>query len=100
MLGAWARDEYPPLGDDATEEMRAGHDAEAQKKADKQLEADIGSFKSLAFHELQRTKPPKFDVYRFKATFDKSKDQVEVRVVYDVAGKVTGFWVKPWKDSL
>ena len=99
VLGAWAKDEYPALGDGATEEMRSANSPEAQQKADKKLEAEAGSFQSLAFQEMQRTKPPRFDVYRFKGTFDKSPSPIEVRVVHDVEGKVTAFVVRPWKDA-
>jgi hypothetical protein len=32
--------------------------------------------------------------------FDKTADPVEVRVVFDGAHKLSGLWVKPWKDKL
>ena len=100
MLQAWARDEYPALGAEATADMQKSNDGDAQKKADKQLEEGIGSFKTMSFAEADRSKPPKVEVYRFKAVFDKSDKPVEVRVVLDLDGKVSGIWVKPWKDAL
>jgi hypothetical protein len=27
-------------------------------------------------------------------------DQFEVRMVYNLEGRIDGFWIKPWKDSL
>ena len=59
----------------------------------------FGDFKSIAYVETQRTLPAKFVIYRFKGTFSKS-DQTEVRMVYNLEGKIDGFWIKPWRDSL
>jgi hypothetical protein len=39
-------------------------------------------------------------LYRFKGTFSKGGSPAEVRVVYDTDGKLSGFWIKPWKDVL
>lgn len=101
ILSAWAKDEYPLLGDEAAEPFRKAHNAEdAQRAADKSIEKEIGSFLTMTYHETLRTKDGKMDVFRFKATFDKSKVASEVRVVLDAQGKLTGFWVKPWKDQL
>ncbi len=101
ILGAWAKDEYPKLGDEAAEKFRSAHNPEdAQRAADKSLEKEIGNFLSMTYAETHRTKDGKFEVYRFKGSFDKSKVPLEVRVVFDGDGKLTGFWVKPWKDGL
>jgi hypothetical protein len=100
LLQAWGRNEYPALGGDATDDLKKAHGAEAQKEADQQLEKAIGSFKSMSFAEANRSKPPKLEIYRFKGAFDKTAEPVEVRVVLDPDGKVSGFWVKPWKDKL
>lgn len=101
ILSAWAKDEYPLLGEEAAEQFRKAHNAEdAQRAADKSIEKELGSFQAMTYHETLRTKDAKMDVFRFKATFDKSKVASEVRVVIDSQGKLTGFWVKPWKDEL
>jgi len=101
ILGAWAKDEYPKLGDEAAEKFRSAHNSEdAQRASDKSIEKEVGNFQSMSYAETQRTKDGKFEVFRFKGTFDKSKSPLEVRVVFDADGKLTGFWVKPWKDGL
>ncbi|GMV19009.1 MAG: hypothetical protein HS104_29935 [Polyangiaceae bacterium] len=101
ILSAWAKDEYPLLGDEAAEAFRKAHNADdAQRAADKSIEKELGSFQAMTYHETLRTKDGKTDVFRFKGTFDKSKVASEVRVVIDAQGKLTGFWVKPWKDQL
>lgn len=99
-LQAWSRDEYPALGDEASEEMKKGNTPEAQKAADKAMEKDLGNFKSLVFAEAFATKPARFEVHRFKGTFDKLAEQCEIRVVFDTDGKVSGFWVKPWREGI
>jgi hypothetical protein len=99
ILGAWAKDEYPPVGDEANEEFKKAHNADgAQAASDKALERDIGNFKSMTYFETVRDKDGKLEVYRFKGTFDKVSEPYEVRVVFDAQGKLAGFWVKPWKD--
>ena len=45
------------------------------------------------------TQGPHYEIYRFKGNFDLNAD-VEIRTVLDAEGKLAGFFVKPWKDSL
>lgn len=99
-LTAWAKNEYPKVTVPADPKFKEGQDDEAkQKAADKAIEADAGDFQSMTFYEAQKSDPAKFVLYRFKAKFSK-KDVVEVRVVYDTEGKLSGFWIKPWNDTL
>lgn len=101
ILSEWAKDEYKPLGDEAREEFRKAHnDADAQRTADKQVEKSLGNFKSMTYSQALRTKDKKAEIYRFKGTFDKASEAAEVRVVFDDQGKLSGFWVKPWKDTI
>lgn len=100
ILDAWNKDQYPLVGDEASEEFKKGHnDVDRQKSADKSIEAALGNWKSMTLHEALRSKPPQFDVYRFEGVFERNP-RAEVRVVYDMQGKVSGFWIKPWKDTL
>jgi hypothetical protein len=99
-LTAWAKDTYPKVGIPADPKFKEGQEDEAKAKAaDKAIEADAGDFVSMTFHEAQKSEPAKFILYRFKAKFTK-KEPVEVRVVFDTDAKISGFWIKPWKDSL
>lgn len=101
ILTAWAKDEYPLLGDEAAEEFRKAHNApDAQKASDKSMEKQVGNFQSMTYAETWRTKDGRMDVFRFRGSFDKSPGPLEVRVVMDAQGKITGFWIKPWKDGL
>jgi hypothetical protein len=101
ILSEWAKDEYKELGSEANEEFKKAHNSvDGQRTSDKAIEKSLGSFKSMTFHEALRTKDKKAEAYRFKAVFDKTSDPVEVRVVLDPQGKLSGLWVKPWKDKL
>lgn len=96
IMLAWAKNEYPTVGPEAMDEFQKGHnDVARQKAADKAIEDAFGDFKSMTFHEALRTKPPKFEVYRFKGTF--VKGTAEVRVTVNTAGKIAGHFVVPWK---
>ncbi|HEY3352410.1 MAG TPA: hypothetical protein VGQ83_04110 [Polyangia bacterium] len=100
ILTAWNKHEYPFLGAEATAEFRRAHNnAAAQKAAAANIEKRAGRFQSLAFAEELRSRPPQHDVFRFKGTFS-DVSPVEVRVVLDPEGKVSGFWVRPWHDEL
>lgn len=101
ILTDWAKDSYPKLGEaEAAEEFRKAHNADdAQEASDKALEKQLGNFESMAYHETLRSKDGKLEVYRFKGRFQQASE-MEVRVVFDAAAKLTGFWVKPWKDQI
>ena len=98
-LTSWAQDRYPPPGNELSEAMKPGQSGARQKEADKQLESIVGDFKSVAYFEIVKSDPARFVIYRFKGAFTK-EDVVEVRMVYDLAGKIDGFWIKPWLNSM
>ena len=99
IMTAWEKGEYAQVGQEATREFRAGHNQiDRQKAAHKFVKSKVGKFQSMAFHEALRTKPPQGVVYRFKGDFEQGEP--EVRVVYDLEGKLAGHFVKPWRDEL
>lgn len=101
VLTAWARGSYPKVTVPADPAFKEAQDDEGkQKAAAKTIEAQLGTFESMTFHEAQKSVPAKFVLYRFKGKFSKGTTPAEVRVVYDTDGKLGGFWIKPWKDAL
>jgi len=98
-LTSWAKDEYPLPGDDLSEAMKPGESEARQKESDKKLEPITGDFKSMTYFETVKSDPPRFVIYRFKGNFTK-EDLVEVRMVYNLDGKIDGFWIKPWLNSI
>ena len=99
-LSSWAEDKYPEPPETLSPGMRQANSPASQKSADKALEAEIGDFKSMTYVEAVRSVPAQFVLYRFKGTFSKGAQPLEVRVVFDTDGKISGFWVRPWKDKI
>jgi hypothetical protein len=97
----WRSGKFEPLTDAFTDQMRAALTAELQRSAYQQTKALFGDYQSLVFAEAVASPDmPGTTVYRFRGTFDKTQDKPEIRVVTDSAGKVSGFWIKPWADQL
>ena len=82
--------EFDHRKEEIEEETSKGHYEDPKGK--------VGTFKSMTFHEAQRTVPPKHTIYRFKGQFERG--QAEVRVVLDHEGKLTGHFIKPWREHL
>jgi hypothetical protein len=98
-LTSWAQDQYPAPGNELSEAMKPGQSEARQKETDKRLEPIAGDFKTMAYFETRKSKPAKFVIYRFKGAFSK-EDVMEIRMVYDLQGKIDGFWIKPWLNSM
>jgi hypothetical protein len=99
VMTAWAKGEYPTVGDEAVREFRAAHNnVERQKNAATHIHGFVGTFKSMAFYEALRSVAPKGTIYRFKGQFENGIG--EVRVVLDADGKIMGHFIKPWRDEL
>jgi len=60
-----------------------------------------GDFESLNFAEgWQLNADQRYTIYRFRGNFSESEDRPEIRVVLNEAGKLSGFWIRPWEDNL
>lgn len=94
-----AQGEFEPLGPEATDELRTALTVREQELAQREIAETYGEFKSLEYAGAWRANAsPKSTIYRFRARFTKGRP--EIRVVHDAAGKVSGLWLKPWRDSL
>lgn len=94
-----AQGTFAPLGEEATEGVRTGLTVQKQRSAQEHITAEFGEFESLEYVEAWRANAsPESTIYRFRATFTKGRP--EIRVVHDEHGKVSGFWLKPWRESL
>lgn len=86
--------------DIASLEMISGLNETVQKSAYRQIVMAFGDYKDLNFHSIEKIKRTEiYTIYRFKGVFESSKD-VEIRAVLNSRGKLAGFFVKPWKDTL
>jgi hypothetical protein len=100
LLKRWKAGQFQLLSSESTEIMRSRLAPQAQREAWESVQGEFGDFKSLNYAETwgpQAGGPVR--VYRFRGKFSGTAP-AEVRVVLDSAGKVAGFWVKPWRDEL
>ncbi len=87
--------------DEATNEVKNQLTPEYQKSIYNQLKTNLGDFVSLEYSETwTQSKNQDLNIIRFKSVFEKTSQQIEVRVVLNKAGKIAGFFITPWKDSL
>ena len=63
------------------------------------IKGQFGDYQSLDYAETWKPKSGAIKVYRFKGHFSKNAEPPEIRVVMDGA-KLSGFWLKPWADTL
>ena len=85
---------------EATEKMVAGLNESLQKQSYQQIKSAFGEFQDIRFNQLMKpTDGTLFEIYRFKGKFNPDAE-VEVRTVLDANGKLAGFFVKPWKETL
>lgn len=92
---------YYDFEDEAVKEFKDQMTPEVQKQTYIQLKEQFGDFESLAFSETWITKDNlDLQIIRFNGKFEKSNEPLEIRVVLNVSYKISGFWIKPWKDNL
>jgi len=102
LLGGWAKGKYEPLSDQFSDSMRKVLNPQEQEKASSGLKAILGDYAgNLEFVEACTSSAyPGLVVYRFRAAFAGGGEKPEIRVVVNTAGKLDGFWVKPWKKDI
>lgn len=87
--------------EEATPEMVKGLTEAMQVSSYENIKQLFGDFVSLKFVEAWTLKTSEqYFVYRFKGSFSETKDTPEVRVVMNEAGKISGFWLRPWQDEM
>ena len=86
---------------EATNEVKNQLTPEYQNTIYNQLKTNLGNFVSLEYAETwMQTEGQDLNIIRFKSVFDNTDQQIEVRVVLNKAGKISGFFITPWRDSL
>jgi hypothetical protein len=95
ISGGW----YQFKNDEATDEIIKFLTPEKQKEVYNQLKSTFGAFKSLEYSQTWFESNSKLVIYRFKSQFGDS-NKLEIRVVLNDKGKISGFFVKPWTENL
>ena len=94
-----AKGKFEPLGDEVVKALKDKLTPENQKKGYEALKGVFGKFESMEFVEAVKiTQGAEMIAYRFRGKFAKSKP--EIRVVFDKNGKISGFFIKHWKDEM
>jgi hypothetical protein len=98
----WQNGDFEPVGDEFTSEMKKGLSPELQRQSFEQIKSMFGDFRGMTFVEAlaARFLLPRGTVYRFKGSYSGTSEQPEIRVVFDSDGKISGLWIKPWKDEI
>jgi hypothetical protein len=102
LYARWQVGAFEPLSDQFTAEMQKGLTPQLQEQAFHQIRNMFGDFQDLTFVEAMTARFffPRGIIYRYKGTYSRTSEQPEIRVVFDATGKVSGLWIKPWKDEL
>jgi hypothetical protein len=98
----WQNGDFEPVGDEFTSEMKKGLSPELQRQSFEQIKSMFGDFRGMTFVEAltARFLLPRGTVYRFKGSYSGASEQPEIRVVFDSDGKISGLWIKLWKDEI
>ena len=72
-----------------------------QKQTYDQIKKTFGNFESLKYSGTWVEKENiDFQIFRLKGKFEQHKTPLEIRIIVNNSNKITGLWVKPWKDNL
>ena len=85
--------------DEATDDIIKFLTPEKQKEVYNQLKSAFGAYKSLDYSQAWLESNSNVRIYRFKSLFGDS-NQMEIRVVVNDKGKIAGFFIKPWAETL
>ena len=92
---------YLLSADEATEAMVKGLSDEIQQSVYARIKDEFGDFLTMQFVEaLKPDNDKSLTVYRFRGSFENAADGPEIRVILNKDGKLSGFWILPWKPSI
>ncbi len=97
----WQQGKFEPLPDEFTPEMQKGLTPQLQHQSFEHIRSIFGDYQGMKLVEVLKPRFlfPRGTIYRFKGTYSKSQ-QPEIRLVFDSTGKVSGMWLKFWRDDL
>lgn len=98
ILENFRQKKYEPLSEaDAVEKVRNGFTPEKQEKAHATIKEAFGEFISMEYTETYSN--GELMLFRFRGRYT-DKTRPEVRVVMNKEGKLAGFFVLAWKNTL
>jgi len=102
LYAKWQDGIFEPVGHEFNAEMQKGLSPELQKQSFEEIRSMFGDYQGMTFVEAltARFLIPRGTVYRFKGAYSRTSEQPEIRGVFDSHGKISGLWLKPWRDEL
>jgi len=86
---------------EAIKEFKDKMTPDIQKQTYEQIKQKFGDFKSITYSGTWIKKDNKeFQIIRFKGDFERSEEPLEIRVIINDSNKISGLWIKLWKDNL
>ncbi len=90
---------YDLSGEEAEARMIGGFSEKVQRDAYEQISGAYGHYRGLEFVEMAKpTDGTLYEMYRFKGQFESKA--LEIRCVLNANSKLSGFWIKPWRDQI
>lgn len=101
-LSGWKAGRFVPLSDAFTGEVKAALPPEKQQQSYTQMKALFGDYTAMTFAEAYNFSQggKAYVIYRFRGNFTGTTDRPEIRITLDSAGKVAGFYARPWLKML
>ena len=92
---------YYQFHDEAVENLKNFLTEEYQKSSYHQITEQFGNYQTLEYAETWALRSnPGVLIVRLKSDFEKSRKKLEIRVVLNESGRISGFWLRPWSDVL
>ncbi len=72
-----------------------------QKQTYEKVEQQFGQLLSVKYAATWVNKStPQFEIIRLVGQFEKNRSPLEIRVIVNKDNKISGFWIKPWRNNL
>jgi len=72
-----------------------------QKQTYEEITQQFGQLISVKYDATWVKKTtPQFEIIRLVGQFEKSISPLEIRVIINKDNKISGFWIKPWRNNL
>jgi hypothetical protein len=83
---------FESLSDEFTETMRREMTPQFQEALYRRITGAFGDFQGISFEEMATTRfgYPHYRIYRFKASFSRTLQPIEIRIFFDANGKISG----------
>jgi hypothetical protein len=103
LFEKWQAGTFEPLSSEFTEEMRRALTPQFQESFFRRITSAFGDYQGISFAEMitARFGYPHYLIYRFKASFSRTLQPLEIRIYFDTNGKISGLsWSDKFSDRI